>query len=372
MKDEIRSHPRRRRGCQSIQALSDGKSYDGCKVVLMPKRASPIVPAAARERKSKKKSPKASEDAPGESEEDAAEPTPEELTPTVDADLEAASLTGPGHEGLLSLEYEPEAETISGRKLAASADGPDKPERFFSWLIAPLPAERFWAELHERRPFHVSRPQARTYFDGFFGRKDIDALLRAGKLKYTEELDITRYEDGTRSTLNGEGVAQAADVWGQFARGCSLRLSWPQRHSAGVWSMVALVEEYFGCGGGCNAYLTPAGTQGFAPHFDDVDAFVVQVEGVKEWRLYAPRSVEEALPRFSSPNFEQKEVGELVATVTLHPGDLLYLPRCMCMCMCMCVCASAPLTSAPTPNAYTPNAYPNSQRVHPPGHQYRG
>ena len=40
--------------------------------------------------------------------------------------------------------------------------------------------------------------------------------------------------------------------------------------------MVALLEEYFGCGGGCNAYLTPAHCQGFAPHFDDVDAFILQ------------------------------------------------------------------------------------------------
>ena len=54
--------------------------------------------------------------------------------------------------------------------------------------------------------------------------------------------------------------------------------------------MVALLEEYFGCGGGCNAYLTPAHCQGFAPHFDDVDAFILQVEGTKRWRLYAPRS----------------------------------------------------------------------------------
>ena len=53
----------------------------------------------------------------------------------------------------------------------------------------------------------------------------------------------------------------------------------------------------------------------------------VQVEGTKRWRVYAPRSADEALPRFSSPNFAQEEIGEPVADLTLRPGELLYLPR---------------------------------------------
>lgn len=36
-------------------------------------------------------------------------------------------------------------------------------------------------------------------------------------------------------------------------------------------------------------YLTPPGTQGFAPHYDDIEAFVVQLEGKKHWRVYKPR-----------------------------------------------------------------------------------
>ena len=36
-------------------------------------------------------------------------------------------------------------------------------------------------------------------------------------------------------------------------------------------------------------YLTPAGSQGFAPHYDDIDAFVLQLEGRKHWKVYSPR-----------------------------------------------------------------------------------
>ncbi len=39
-------------------------------------------------------------------------------------------------------------------------------------------------------------------------------------------------------------------------------------------------------------YLTPPGSQGFAPHYDDIEAFVMQLEGKKLWKIYKERSVE--------------------------------------------------------------------------------
>lgn len=78
---------------------------------------------------------------------------------------------------------------------------------------------------------------------------------------------------------------------------------------------------------GANVYLTPPSSQGFAPHYDDIEAFVLQLEGAKHWKVYAPRSPQENLPRVSSGNFSQDEIGEPILDVKMEPGDMLYFPR---------------------------------------------
>ena len=51
--------------------------------------------------------------------------------------------------------------------------------------------------------------------------------------------------------------------------------------------MNSKLQEYFHCMVGTNAYLTPKNSQGFAPHYDDIEAFVDAVNeidvGVARW-----------------------------------------------------------------------------------------
>jgi ribosomal protein L16 Arg81 hydroxylase len=54
------------------------------------------------------------------------------------------------------------------------------------------------------------------------------------------------------------------------------------------------LESFFGTLVGANVYITPGGSQGLSPHHDDVEVFILQLEGEKHWRLYKP--IEE-LPR---------------------------------------------------------------------------
>ena len=74
-----------------------------------------------------------------------------------------------------------------------------------------------------------------------------------------------------------------------------------------------------------NIYLTPPRSQGFKPHWDSHDVFVLQVEGSKRWRFYAG-GVHRPLPGHQFDP-EQHLPGPVEAEVTVSAGDTLYIPR---------------------------------------------
>jgi len=81
-----------------------------------------------------------------------------------------------------------------------------------------------------------------------------------------------------------------------------------------------------------NTYNTPANMAGFAPHLDDTDTLIVQLEGQKEWHFCGLNPVDLIKIR------RQKQRGEISDTTNLDPdiscsetlimspGDLLYVP----------------------------------------------
>lgn len=79
-----------------------------------------------------------------------------------------------------------------------------------------------------------------------------------------------------------------------------------------------------------NAYVTPAQNQGFAPHYDVHDVFVLQVAGRKRWQIHEPVVT---APLDNQP-WEQVRDDVLaragaapIIDEVLEPGDALYLPR---------------------------------------------
>ncbi|XP_078191496.1 ribosomal oxygenase 1 [Callithrix jacchus] len=198
--------------------------------------------------------------------------------------------------------------------------------RLFEWLIAPLPPDHFYRRLWEREAVLVRR-QDHTYYQGLFSTADLDAMLRNEEVQFGQHLDAARYINGRRETLNPPGRALPAAAWSLYQAGCSLRLLCPQAFSTTVWQFLAVLQEQFGSMAGSNVYLTPPNSQGFAPHYDDIEAFVLQLEGRKLWRVYRPRVPTEELALTSSPNFSQDDLGEPVLQTVLEPGDLLYFPR---------------------------------------------
>lgn len=79
-----------------------------------------------------------------------------------------------------------------------------------------------------------------------------------------------------------------------------------------------------------NAYLTPPGSQGFDTHYDTHDVFVLQVDGVKRWRIHEP-VLADPLERQPwggrADEVAATALGAPAMDVVLAPGDALYLPR---------------------------------------------
>ncbi|MEQ2205556.1 Ribosomal oxygenase 1, partial [Xenoophorus captivus] len=165
----------------------------------------------------------------------------------------------------------------------------ERASKLFQWLIKPVPAKSFFRETWEKKPVFVQRKNP-DYYKGLFSTAEFDRILREENVQYGLNLDITSYVNGKRETHNPPGRALPFTVWDFYESGCSVRLLNPQAFSSTVWNVLSILQEQFGSMAGANVYLTPPGTQGFAPHYDDIEAFVVQLEGKKHWRVYSPSS----------------------------------------------------------------------------------
>ncbi|CAF2486897.1 unnamed protein product [Rotaria sp. Silwood2] len=203
-------------------------------------------------------------------------------------------------------------------------------EHLFGLLIDPIPVKQFIKQTWQREALLVQRKQP-TYYDGLFSTSDIDDLLRENTLEYGDNIDLTFYNPTTskKERHNPEGRARPAVVWDAYNEGCSVRILNPHTYSTNVWKLLSCLQEYFGSLVGANTYLTPPGSQGFAPHYDDIDAFILQLEGKKHWRVYKPLNDDEVLPIKPSVDLDKNAMENVkpCIDVVLEAGDLIYMPR---------------------------------------------
>jgi lysine-specific demethylase/histidyl-hydroxylase NO66 len=158
------------------------------------------------------------------------------------------------------------------------------------------------------------------------------------QLKYGNEVDVVKFINGKRHTINpAKGIVEADLLFDFFDnQKCSIRLSRPHEFSSSLAKLMCLSDELFENESGVNAYITPYPIeskveQGFAPHYDDIDAFLLQLEGKKQWNLYRPPSDDMLLDIEPSKDFAQSLITENKLkkywSGTLGEGDLLYMPR---------------------------------------------
>ncbi|NWR44401.1 RIOX2 oxygenase, partial [Regulus satrapa] len=201
----------------------------------------------------------------------------------------------------------------------------ESPDSLFRSLISPVGEEVFFRDYWEQKPLLVQRSDVlvAAYYQSLFQLADLRELCSQG-LCYGRDLNVCRCVNGKKKVLNKEGRVNYVQLKKDFdQKKATIQFHQPQRFKEELWKIQEKLECYFGSLVGSNVYITPQGSQGLPPHYDDVEVFILQLEGEKHWRLYSPTvplareySVEPA-DRIGSPTHE----------FMLKPGDLLYFPR---------------------------------------------
>ncbi|XP_060990266.1 ribosomal oxygenase 2 isoform X1 [Dama dama] len=201
----------------------------------------------------------------------------------------------------------------------------DSPSGLFESFIAPIKTETFFKEFWEQKPLLIQRddPAFATYYQSLFRLSDLKSLCSRG-MYYGRDVNVCRCVHGKKKVLNKDGRVHFLQLRKDFdQKRATIQFHQPQRFKDELWRIQEKLECFFGSLVGSNVYITPAGAQGLPPHYDDVEVFILQLEGEKRWRLYQP-----TVPLAREYSLEAEDrIGRPTHAFTLKPGDLLYFPR---------------------------------------------
>ncbi|XP_027007193.2 ribosomal oxygenase 2 [Tachysurus fulvidraco] len=201
----------------------------------------------------------------------------------------------------------------------------DSPASLFQSLISPMTVDEFFREYWEKKPLLLQRsdPTLVSYYQSLFQLSDLKQLCAQG-LEYGRDLNILRCVNGNKLVMNNEGRVKYSQLRKDFNQNkATIQFHQPQRFKDELWHIQERLECFFGSLVGSNVYITPENSQGLPPHYDDVEVFILQLEGEKHWRLYKPTV---PLAREYSTEPEER-IGKPTHDIILKAGDLLYFPR---------------------------------------------
>jgi ribosomal protein L16 Arg81 hydroxylase len=188
-------------------------------------------------------------------------------------------------------------------------------------LLAPLTADEFLAETWEREP-RLLRSPGRS-FHSILAPGDLDALLAYGAPLVRVVRDGESPVAVSPATVEGGHFVDALHLG--YLGGATLAMQALHQKWAPIGRFCASLSRWFSAPVGANLYLTPPAAQGFPPHHDSHDVFILQILGRKRWRLYGSR-VELPLHDQNGPT-PADACGPVLDEPILEEGDVLYLPR---------------------------------------------
>ncbi|MFI8566032.1 cupin domain-containing protein [Rhodococcus sp. NPDC078407] len=195
-------------------------------------------------------------------------------------------------------------------------------------------ADHFWGSA----PKLTRSADLAESFDDLMTVDAVDELIseRGVRTPFVRMAKDGRLLDKSQFTASGGFGAEVTDqvdsaaVLAAFAAGNTLVLQGLHRLWPPLIHFVGELVRELGHPVQVNSYVTPAASQGFSPHYDVHDVFVVQIAGTKRWTIHAPVHVH---PLDNQPWSDRRSAVEERASnvpeldFVLEPGDVLYLPR---------------------------------------------
>jgi ribosomal protein L16 Arg81 hydroxylase len=221
--------------------------------------------------------------------------------------------------------------------LTQSAKGGPDLRPALSRLVTVFPAV-FGAEYWGQKPLLSRASELGQDFSDLFSPGAVDELVadRGIRTPFARMAKEGTVLGAVRFTGSGGFGAEISDqvdadkVLREFTDGSTLVLQGLHKTWAPLAEFTRQLIVDLGHPSQVNAYITPASSRGFDPHYDVHDVFVIQIAGEKRWTIHEPVHRD---PLANEPWTNHKDaVAERAARLpyleeTFAPGDVLYLPR---------------------------------------------
>jgi len=215
-----------------------------------------------------------------------------------------------------------------------------EPITTFRQLLAPITPEQFFDEYYDKKALYI--PGNVEKISDICSWDHINNLLQMvtnwsdKNLKIVIDAKTVQPSSFCERTVNRDRMGtmrpQPNKVAQLFEQGTTVVLDLMETMDPGIRAATEAFQMATGFRVSCNAYCSRQQRKAFDSHFDSMDVFALHIEGTKTWRIYKGR-FENPLERDGydnpshSPEFLEKDKGELLMEIEMKPGDLLYLPK---------------------------------------------
>jgi ribosomal protein L16 Arg81 hydroxylase len=201
-------------------------------------------------------------------------------------------------------------------------------EANLAFLLYPRTETEFLTEAWQKGPYLIKRGRP-DYFADIFGIRDLDTLISLSANLSPKHLRLVRTE-GTKLNeqpveSHPDGTVDIYSTYRAYSDGFSVVANSMDTRWLPIARLCRNIEKNLQHRVLANLYATPAGAQGFTPHYDTHDVLVLQITGAKQWKIYRPlinMPMED-----SNVGIEPSHLAEPYRVLVMEAGDLLYLPR---------------------------------------------